>query len=236
MLLRSSTESELAEQKAKVLQLGGTVPEEVSAPPTERAPGGEDAPATVMVPRSLAATAGKLDKEGPSAAEIPSEVKQQYQVLISRLPQLHQAKLELLAKYMPKSKLVKANQEEIDDVTRQCRKLEKEFPNLPSVAGPLASGSGQSDLASETARLAGIQAKREALAAGLHDNQDRMKKLSQISPQMKHLIHQRFLTSARSNSRQRQSRSRRRETNLPWASPEAGWPWALFSLCSTSSS
>src|SRR5207244_11768571 len=35
------TESELAEQKAKVLQLGGTVPEEVSAPPTERAPGGE---------------------------------------------------------------------------------------------------------------------------------------------------------------------------------------------------
>src|SRR6266705_2339392 len=187
------TESELAEQKAKVLQLGGTVPEDVSAPPTERAPGGEDAPATVMVPRSRAATAGKLDKEGPSAAEIPSEVKQQYQVLISRLPQLRQAKLELLAKYMPKSKLVKANQAEIDDVTRQCRKLEKEFPNLPSVAGPLASGSGQSDLASETARLAGIHAKREALAAGLHDNQDRIKKLSQISPQIADLERQKEL-------------------------------------------
>jgi len=82
------TESELAEQKAKVLQLGGTLPEEVSAPPTERAPGGEDVPATVMVPRSLGASAGKLDKKAPSAAEIPSEVKQQYQVLISRLPQL----------------------------------------------------------------------------------------------------------------------------------------------------
>ena len=187
------TESELAEQKAKVLQLGGTVPEDVSAPPTERAPGGEDAPATVMVPRSLAATAGKLDKEGPSAAEIPSEVKQQYQVLISRLPQLRQAKLELLAKYMPKSKLVKANQEEIDDVTRQCRKLEKEFPNLPSTAGPLASGSGQSDLASETARLAGIRARREALAAGLHDSQERMKKLSQISPQIADLERQKEL-------------------------------------------
>src|SRR5207244_12282994 len=98
------------------------------------------------------------------AAEIPSEVKQEYQVLISRLPQLRQAKLELLAKYMPKSKLVKANQAEIDDVTRQCRKLEKEFPNLPSTAGPLASGSAQSDRASDTARLAGIQEKRETLA------------------------------------------------------------------------
>src|SRR5439155_1630170 len=86
----------------------------------------DPSPATVMVPRSFGATAGKLDKEGPSAAEIPSEVKQQYQVLISRLPQLRQAKLDLLAKYMPKSKLVKANQAEIDDVTRQCRKLEKE--------------------------------------------------------------------------------------------------------------
>ena len=187
------TESELAEQKAKVLQLGGTVPEDVSAPPTERAPGGEDAPATVMVPRSRAATAGKLDKEGPSAAEIPSEVKQEYQVLISRLPQLRQAKLDLLAKYMPESQLVKANQAEIDDVTRQCRKLEKEFPNLPSVAGPVASGSGQSDLASETARLAGIQARREALAAGLHDSQERMKKLSQISPQIADLERQKEL-------------------------------------------
>src|SRR5213080_758355 len=187
------TESELAEQKAKVLQLGGTLPEEVSAPPTNRAPGGEDAPATVMVPRSRAATAGKLDKEGPSAAEIPSEVKQQYQVLISRLPQLRQAKLDLLAKYMPESQLVKANQAEIDDVTRQCRKLEREFPNLPSTAGPLASGSGQSDLASETARLAGIQARREALAAGLHDTQERMKKLSQISPQIADLERQKEL-------------------------------------------
>ena len=187
------TESELAEQKAKVLQLGGTLPEEVSAPPTERAPGGEDVPATVMVPRSLGASAGKLNKEGPSAAEIPSEVKQQYQVLISRLPQLRQAKLDLLAKYMPESQLVKANQAEIDDVTRQCRKLEKEFPNLPSVAGPVASGSGQSDLASETARLAGIQARREALAAGLHDTQERMKKLSQISPQIADLERQKEL-------------------------------------------
>src|SRR2546430_5604080 len=187
------TESELAEQKAKVLQLGGTLPEEVSAPPTERAPGGEDVPATVMVPRSLGASAGKLDKTAPSAAEIPSEVKQQYQVLISRLPQLRQAKLDLLAKYMPESQLAKANQAEIDDVTRQCRKLEKEFPNLPSIAGPLASGSGQSDLASETARLAGIQARREALAAGLHDTQERMKKLSQISPQMADLERQKEL-------------------------------------------
>src|SRR5439155_13127106 len=63
------TESELAEQKAKVLQLGGTLPEEGSVRPTERAPGGEYVPATLMVPRSFGATAGKLDKEGPSAAD-----------------------------------------------------------------------------------------------------------------------------------------------------------------------
>src|SRR5256886_4572336 len=187
------TESELAEQKAKVLQLGGTLPEEVSAPPTERAPGGEDVPATVMVPRSLGARAGKLDKAGPSAAEIPSEVKQQYQVLISRLPQLRQAKLELLAKYMPESQLVKANQAEIDDVTRQCRKLDREFPNLPSIAGPVASGSGQSDLPSETARCARIQARRDIPPPGPSDTQERMKKLSQISPQMADLERQKEL-------------------------------------------
>src|SRR5260370_15587473 len=94
---------------------------------------------------------------------------------------------------MPNRKLGKANQAEIDDITRQCRKLEKEFPNLPSTAGPLASGSGQSDLASETARLAGIRARREALAAGLHDSQERMKKLSQISPQIADLERQKEL-------------------------------------------
>src|SRR5260370_34966742 len=94
---------------------------------------------------------------------------------------------------MPNRKLGKANQAEIDDITRQCRKLEKEFANLRSTAGPLASGSGQSDLASETARLAGIQARREALAAGLRDSQERMKKLSQISPQIADLERQKEL-------------------------------------------
>jgi len=186
-------DSELAEQKAKVLQMGGTLHEEPTPPATETAPA---TPATVMVPSSLGTSAAKA-KASSSGPEIPSEVVQQYQVLISRLPQLRQAQLDLLAKYTPQSQAVKANQAEIDDVTKQCREFEKKFPGLPSKAGPIGpAANGPSDLASESARLAGIEAKRQALAAGLHDLQERMSKLAQIAPQVADLERQKELEEA----------------------------------------
>jgi uncharacterized protein involved in exopolysaccharide biosynthesis/Mrp family chromosome partitioning ATPase len=171
-------ESELAEQQAKVLQLGGSVFEGASP-----SPGGSGSPGVK----------GKSDKAG-SAPETPSEVVQHYQVLVSRLPQLRQAKLDLLAKYTPENQLVRANQAEIDDIIKQRRDLEKKFPDLPSKAGPVGSPNSEaSDLATETARLAGVVAKKDTLAAGLRDVQDRIKSLSQLSPQILDLERQRDL-------------------------------------------
>jgi polysaccharide biosynthesis transport protein len=190
-------ESDLAEQKARVLQLGGTPREEPTPAAADVSSDGGDLPATVMVPTSLGANAGRHAKASSSPAEIPSEIVQQYQVLISRLPQLRQAKLDLLSKYTPESQMVRANQAEIDDVTRQYRDLEKKFPDLPSKAGPIGPGAnGPNDLASETARLAGIEAKRAALAASLTDIRERMKKLSQVAPQIADLERQKELEEA----------------------------------------
>jgi Mrp family chromosome partitioning ATPase len=121
-------------------------------------------------------------------------VVQQYQVLISRLPLLRQAKLELLSRYTPENQVVKANQAEIEDVTKQCRNLEKRFPDLPSKATPIgSSSSGQPDLASETAHLAGIGAKKENLAASFREVQERIKTLAQIAPQVADLERQKEL-------------------------------------------
>jgi uncharacterized protein involved in exopolysaccharide biosynthesis/Mrp family chromosome partitioning ATPase len=189
-----TADSELAEQRARVLQLGGVIPESSPTGPAVDTPSDKAAlPAPVIIPSPLDASAPKLNKAGSPTVEIPSEVIQQYQVLISRLPQLRQAKLDLLAKYTPQNQLVRANQAEIDDVTKQCRNLEKKFPGLPSKAAPIGPGNGQSDLGSESARLAGIEAKRAALAADLQRIQERMKKLSEIAPQIADLERQKEL-------------------------------------------
>ena len=188
-------DSDFAEGRARVLELGGTIPASMSDPATESRPGRMDFPATVLAP-SLLGGDEKRSKAEPTPVEVPSDVVQQYQVLISRLPQLRQAKLDLLAKYTPGNPLVRANQAEIDDVSKQIKSLESKFPNLASKTGPIGTGTGQSDLASETARLAGIQARREALVADLRDLQDRMKKLSQIAPQIADLERQKELEEA----------------------------------------
>jgi polysaccharide biosynthesis transport protein len=189
-------DSELAEQKAKVLQLGGTVREDAVSAASASAPEGENVAATVLAPRALRATGAKSAQPTPSPPEIPNEIVQQYQVLISRLPQLRQAKLDLLAKYTPQNVLVKANQAEIDDVTRQIQEMEKNFPDLPSKAGPIGTAAGPTNLALETARLAGIEAKRSALAASLNDTLERIKTLAQIAPQIADLERQKELEEA----------------------------------------
>src|ERR1700736_1447610 len=74
-----AAEAELAEQQARLRQMGGSVAE-------------------------------KSGSGGPSKPEAPAEVVQQYQVLVSRLPQLRSAKMDLLARYTPSNRMVKANQ------------------------------------------------------------------------------------------------------------------------------
>jgi succinoglycan biosynthesis transport protein ExoP len=176
-----NVESEVAEQQAKISELEGTTSE-----------GG--APSRAAASGSPGISVTKPDKAASAAPQVPSEVVQQYQVLVSRLPQLRQAKLDLLAKYTPENQLVRANQAEIDEIIKQRRDLEKKYPDLPSKVGPIGSaGSEQSDLANERARLAGMVAKKEALAGNLRDIQMRIKSLSQIAPQISDLERQKEL-------------------------------------------
>jgi polysaccharide biosynthesis transport protein len=162
-----SAEAELAEQQARVRQLGGSV-------------------------------ADKSGSEGPPKAQTPEEFVQQYQVVVSRLPQLRQAKMDLLAKYTPQNELVKANQAEIDGLERQRKDLEKKYPDLVGRVSPIGSNKDQQQLdpASETARLAGLQAKKEALTTQLKSVQERIHQLSQLGPQIADLERQKKMQEA----------------------------------------
>jgi polysaccharide biosynthesis transport protein len=183
-----SAEAELAEQQARVRQIGGPVVE------TNRVR--KALPVSDRPDAEHNATVGDSNSDSSESAEpeAPSEALQQYQVLVSRLPQLRQAKLDLLAKYTPQNQMVRANQAEIDEVENQRRNLERKYPDLPARVGPIGSYRNQQlDPASETAHLAGLQAKKDALVARLRDIQERIKQLSQLGPQIADLERQKLL-------------------------------------------
>jgi len=183
-----NAESELAEAQARVVQLGGVLPELNPKPASSE----KRADSGATPPNSSRTTGAKPGKAGSSSEEVPSDVVQQYQVLVSQLPKLRQAKLDLLSKYTPQNQLVKANQTEIDDCENQRRDLEEKYPELPSKVGPIGS-SKEPDLASETAHLAGIAAKKEALVSRLTDIREQIKNLTEIAPQMASLERQKEL-------------------------------------------
>jgi polysaccharide biosynthesis transport protein len=173
-----SAEADFAEQQARLRQMGGVV--------VETAP----SPAETKAPENVANDANKAKE---AKAEIPTDAIEQYQSLISRLPQLRQARQELLTKYTFENQMVKANQAEISEIDRQRRDLEKKYPDLAGKTGVIGSSKGQLDPASETARLAGLQARKDALAARLRDVQVRTQQLAQLSPQIADLERQKQL-------------------------------------------
>jgi polysaccharide biosynthesis transport protein len=181
-----AAESDLAEAKARVEELGGTLPD-LSPKPAGSPKGADSKPS-----KSPPAKSAKSGKAGSSDEEIPTEAEQQYRVLMSRLPRLREVKMDLLSKYTPQNKLVKANQAEIDDCDKQRRDLEKKYPGLPAKVGPMGP-AGDSNLSSETARVAGLTAKKEALAGRLADIQEQIKQLTEIAPQVESLERQKEL-------------------------------------------
>jgi len=138
----AGAESDLAEQTARVQQ----IEESVGA-------GGSGKPKT-----------GSKMSATPTPHPATDEDVQLYQITVARLNDLRKVRLELLSKYTPENEGVKNNQNEITVMDRQRRELEKKYPDLigqaPTVAGGPAS---QLDLGAERARLAGIQARTEAL-------------------------------------------------------------------------
>lgn len=177
-------EAELAEQQARVRQINGSVGGVTIIPGDDAKP--SDANTKADSSQSLAPS--------PTPSPAPAEAIQKYQALTAGLQKLHQTQLDLFGKYTPESQMVKANQAEIDDVERQIHNLEKKYPDLPSRIGSYGSSRGNElNPAAETARLAGLRAKKEALAARLHDAQQRMEQLSRIEPQIVDLERQKQL-------------------------------------------
>jgi polysaccharide biosynthesis transport protein len=179
-------EAELAEQQARVQQINGVVPS------AETVSGNSKAAASVPGEHGAKPGDGKSEKPAPPAPAKPrssEEVVQKYEALVSGLQKLRQAQLDLFAKYTPESKMVKANQAQIDEVENQRRNLEKKYPDLPTRAAPIGSSQGL-DPGSEAAHLAGVEAKRDALASRLHDIKERIQQVLQLAPQIAELERQ----------------------------------------------
>ncbi len=150
-----NTEEEISEQRARVALMEQS----------EQAAAKETAEAEKNKPRL--ATSG----EG-----------QKYQALVGKLASLHQAELELLARYTPENQFVKMNQVEIKKLETQRADMEKRFPELA------ASRDGKEGvpvtLAGERGRMVGLEMKLEALKNRLTNVRGRVNELSEMGSQI----------------------------------------------------
>jgi len=164
-----TAESDLAEQQAKVKQgeqSGGLLNLSEADKP-------KDAPKDSTKDATPAPT-----PQGPSSKEVGD-----YQALMANITHLRETQLEMSAKYTDQNPLVKMNQAHIADMENQKRNLEKKYPELLS----LQKGSGQIDLRSERARLAGIKSRVDDLRRQKAELQDRVKQLTELGPQITNL-------------------------------------------------
>src|SRR3989440_4652182 len=121
-------------------------------------------------------------KNNPPAPPTQASTKDtgDYQALVTNLTKLRETELEMSAKYTPENVLVKMNQAHINDLENQKRNLEKKFPELAT----LRTASGQLDIRTERARLAGMRSKLDDLRRQKIELQDRVKQLADIGPQI----------------------------------------------------
>jgi succinoglycan biosynthesis transport protein ExoP len=151
----ANAEAELAAQQARVKEIEGSLAGAETARPEK--------------PVQRASTA----------------VVQQYQVLVSRLTQLHQIVSDLLSRYTPQNRIVKVKQEQIADLESQRQNLEKEDPSLlATIPAATAPQSPLPDLMSEKARLMGLEARTETLRRNLSAIQERAKLIAEYSPRI----------------------------------------------------
>ena len=165
----AGTESELAEQSARVKQIEES---------------------TGVVSSSKSKSGAKASPTATPHAATDEDV-QTYQLTVARLNELRKVRLELLSRYTPENEGVKNNQAEITVMDRQRHELEKKFPDLIGQAPTGPNGpTTQLDLASERARLAGIQARTDILRTRL---ERKIKQLSEAGSQIADLERKRDL-------------------------------------------
>ena len=118
----------------------------------------------------------------------------EYQTLFNRVAYLRQMETELLSKYTPENRMVKAKEAQIEDLEKQRRDLEQKYPSI--VATILPGGASQNnrpDLVTERSRLVEIQARTETLRNQLSRVKERTKMFSDLGPQMAELERQKEL-------------------------------------------
>ena len=165
-----AAQAELIEQKARVKQLEeslGATGSTGSKPSKQHTP-----------------------KPTPAPPPASSEDVQNYQAVVGHLADLRKQRLELLAKYTAGAETVRLNQNEIANTEQQKRELEKKFPDLIGQAPTGGAPTSQLDLQTERTRLAGLQARTDALKARLDE---KIKQLSDVGFQIADLERRRDL-------------------------------------------
>ncbi len=167
--LRES-ESDYAEQEAKVRQLSGGSP----------AGAAKEGDATAS----------------PAATASPKDVDQ-YEALAASLAKARQTGLEMSAKYTSENVLVKMNQASIADLESQRRTLLKKYPELGSkVSANGVTSANKLDFASEQARLSGMKAKVEELRGRAKELKEKEKQLGDLAPRIANLEREKELQEA----------------------------------------
>jgi len=120
-----------------------------------------------------------------------SEIIHEYQGLVSRVTYLRQTVTELLSRYTPESRIVKAKQTQLKILENQQLDLEKQFPSLVARLPAASPESLRFDLGSEKAQLAATEARIEALKTRLSGLQERAKTVWDLGPQIAQLERER---------------------------------------------
>jgi polysaccharide biosynthesis transport protein len=107
---------------------------------------------------------------------------QQYQVIINRLASLRKSELDLLSKFAPGNVMVQVTRTQINVLEGEKQAMEKTYPELPSRIQGTSSSSQPGDTLTESARLAGTEAKTAALRNRVQELRGQMKELSELAP------------------------------------------------------
>ncbi len=118
----------------------------------------------------------------PGKEEAPDKAVQQYQVVVNRLAELRKSELDLLAKFAPGSVMVQVTRSQISDLEDEKKGMEKKYPDLPSHSLATTSSGLPGDPLTESARLAGTEARTEALRKRVQELHEQMKQLGELAP------------------------------------------------------
>ena len=192
-------EAQLAEQKARVQEIGTVSGKEATASSpapgsatAERAKESKAAAKNTPVPEKKAASTQPASAP-PSKPQATNSDILQYQALLGQLQQLHQTEGVIRSKYTDANAIVQANQRQIKELEKKRRDMEAAYPSLPDTVRSLGGGGGGGggnvglDPALEKTRLAGFEARVAALKERLHNVNAQIGQLSDLRPQIAEL-------------------------------------------------